>query len=211
MNSQNSFVPNPIVVERMFGAVVSLLDQQIDDFSALQNMCSAFRDQVDRMLRPRNAAADDSAAQNASEATGQESELPESSVPDDSLRDRLSADFRDLLHRIQQQQDSLQTRLGQLERELGQVMLPPLNLTRFMQLLQTEQQTQIRARRAALLDKLLAVRSIMVGSHLVLGYRLEFYQQLISAISGHTSTSTCYSATGGSVPSDAGILIERDC
>ncbi len=211
MNAQTNFHPNPSAVEQMFRAVVTLLDRQLDDFSALQDVCASFRDQVDRMLRPKQTSDNDSDSRIASPAANEPLADDNLLTENDSARDRLSTDFRELLQRIQHQQESLQTSLGHLERELGQVMTPPLNLTRFMQLLQPDQQAQIRTRRAALLDKLLAVRSIMVGSHLVLGYRLEFYQQLISAISGQTGNSPCYSANGNCLPSDAGTLIERDC
>lgn len=203
--SQSSGAATAVTVDSMYQAVIELLDQQLGDFEVLRQSCEAFRQQVDRMLRPITAEPTLSSSANENTVTA------ETAVAEEQIRSQFAADFRDLLARIQQHQENLQIRLGRLESELGQLMVPPLNLTRFMQLLPTAQRAHVRTRRTALLDKLLAVRSIMVGSQLVLGYRLEFYQQLISALSGHTVGSSCYSIDGSGLATDSGTLIERDC
>lgn len=105
---------------------------------------------------------------------------------------------------INSERDRLLARLQELP---GQ----PSNLTSFTGLLEPVQQEQIRRLRAEIYDKLETIRSITLGSQMVLFYSLDFYQRMIRGLSGNDSTPGGYSPGGRRDSLETGQVMTRNC
>lgn len=95
----------------------------------------------------------------------------------------------------------------QLRGEIGE----PVNLTRLIQRVQPEYQTQLRKLRESLFDKLTAIQTISFSNQVVMNYTMNFYHRLLSAIAGESPDGRDGSRDGKSHTLGTGQLITKHC
>lgn len=87
----------------------------------------------------------------------------------------------------------------------------PASISGLLALLESDDQLRIRQLRSQIFDKLEVIRSITLGSQMVLYYSLDFYHRLMRGLAGSESTSSSYSPQGRKESVEAGQVILKNC
>lgn len=137
----------------------------------------------------------------------------EGSTGDNSIRDPLS-ELNDLRENLLRQFLPVlegRRRLASVRRELDPLLEGPTTVSMLAKITGEPSRTELTRIRREILDKINEVRAINVGNQAVLVYSINFYDRLLSGLTGADIDAPCYSASGEVTKTYAGNLLKTDC
>ena len=102
-------------------------------------------------------------------------------------------------------------RLAGVRRELDPLLEGPTTVSMLAKITDEPSRSELIRVRREILDKINEVRAINVGNQAVLVYSINFYDRLLSGLTGEDVAAPCYSATGEVTKTYAGNLLKTDC
>ncbi len=126
---------------------------------------------------------------------------------------------------VSQSQDDLMLRLSQIQamgteirRQRGEMAMKikeaigePTNLTRLIQHVRPEYQSQLKKLRTQLQDKLLEIQTISFSNQIVMNYTMDFYHRLLEGVVGDTGGEAAMTLDGKLRPMEKGQLFTKNC